>query len=203
MTLKSKVLVYEINNLSDARYCAGMGVDMLGFCINKESEKFQTPEKIKEMISWVSGSAIVLETGVLNTESLDAIELIQPDYLLISQEDYKNSNQNITQIPIIQKLQIGASFYGNIENHLIEDADLYLLENNSLDSTSSIHNELMALCKKKNIILGFGIHPDTIDSIIEDIKPSAIALKGGKEISPGLKSFDELADILEILEILD
>ncbi len=37
MALKTIVKVGNITNLSDARYCAVMGVDMLGFCLNKQS----------------------------------------------------------------------------------------------------------------------------------------------------------------------
>ena len=40
--LKTLIKVSNINNLSDARYCAGMGVEMLGFSMDELSiEKFK------------------------------------------------------------------------------------------------------------------------------------------------------------------
>ena len=48
--LKTQVKVSSITNLSDARYCAGMGVDLLGFPIQEISlEKFT--EILKQILA--------------------------------------------------------------------------------------------------------------------------------------------------------
>ena len=56
--LKTFVIVGEISNLSDARYCAGMGVDVLGFNINPVEETCVAPETLNEISGWVAGVAI-------------------------------------------------------------------------------------------------------------------------------------------------
>ena len=61
MALTTIVKVGNITNLSDARYCAGMGVDMLGFCFEKKSEQYIDPESYKEIIGWISGPQLVGE----------------------------------------------------------------------------------------------------------------------------------------------
>ena len=55
MGLRTTVIVNEINNLSDARYCAGMGVDYLGFSLESTDPGYVDPERFKEITSWVSG----------------------------------------------------------------------------------------------------------------------------------------------------
>lgn len=54
--LKCKVYVGGINNLSDARYCAGMMVDFLGFNIAKIGK-----QRFSEITHWVEGIDIVIE----------------------------------------------------------------------------------------------------------------------------------------------
>ena len=50
------------------------------------------------------------------------------------------------------------------------------------------------------MILGVGIAADSVHKTLEELQLNGIALAGGEEIKPGLKDFDELADILEALE---
>ena len=53
--LKTKVKVSSIENLSDARYCAGMGVEWLGFPLA------MPVEKLEEIRNWLAGVQIVGE----------------------------------------------------------------------------------------------------------------------------------------------
>ncbi len=43
MSLNTFVYIRDVDNLSDARYCAGMGVDMIGFRLDRSRK-----------ISWIS-----------------------------------------------------------------------------------------------------------------------------------------------------
>ena len=61
MSLKTKVKVGNITNLSDARYCAGMGVDMLGFAIGKADGQGVGATKFKEITDWIAGPEFILE----------------------------------------------------------------------------------------------------------------------------------------------
>ena len=61
MALKTMVKVGQITNLSNARYCAGMGVNMLGFVVDDGSEFFISPEQFREISGWVAGVEFVGE----------------------------------------------------------------------------------------------------------------------------------------------
>src|SRR5688572_15531110 len=61
MPLKTLVKVGNITNLSDARYCAGMGVDMLGFRVIEGQENFVAPKLFQEIRGWVAGPKVVAE----------------------------------------------------------------------------------------------------------------------------------------------
>ena len=55
MALKTLVKVGKISNLSDAWYCAGMSVDMLGFTVIASQENYVSPELFREMRGWFYG----------------------------------------------------------------------------------------------------------------------------------------------------
>jgi phosphoribosylanthranilate isomerase len=51
------------------------------------------------------------------------------------------------------------------------------------------------------ILSGETINSTSVLDIINTVKPMGIELKGGTEISPGLKDFEALSEILELLEL--
>ena len=71
MARKPVVYVSRITNLSDARYCAGMGVDMIGIVIDRNHPDYVSPQKYKEMIGWISGPRHVAEfTTTINIDQV-------------------------------------------------------------------------------------------------------------------------------------
>ena len=48
MQLKTKVFVLEVNNLSDARYCAGFGVDTIAFSTDGD-KKLSLEEQVQNV----------------------------------------------------------------------------------------------------------------------------------------------------------
>ncbi len=57
------------------------------------------------------------------------------------------------------------------------------------------------LAEDCRVILGFGITVENVQSLVEETGIYGISLSGGKELKPGLKDLDKLAEILEKLEI--
>ena len=62
--------------------------------------------------------------------------------------------------------------------------------------SGSISAELPAL-------INDGFNAGDLLSLLDQFQPKGIVLEGGNEIRPGYKDFNELADILELLEIDD
>jgi phosphoribosylanthranilate isomerase len=89
--------------------------------------------------------------------------------------------------------------------HEIKDKVQYFL----FESDQGIHykahivNEVMELAQSYPIIMGFNVNVNTLDVLLDSSDVKGVALKGGEEIRPGYKDFDELADILEALELED
>ena len=80
MSLKTIVKISNVTNLSDARYCAGMGVDMLGFSMDADSPNYIDPKKFGEIRGWVAGVQIVGETTATDPDVIEQLlDTYQPD----------------------------------------------------------------------------------------------------------------------------
>jgi len=208
MALKTFVKVSEVNNLSDARYCAGMGVDVLGFNIDSLDEGFVPPEKFLALKEWVSGVAYAAEFSVSavadiekqlkNYEPFDFIQIDNPDYL----PDLLH-----LQMPIILAVDISDfQHVKSLEAHLRKvqhQVKYFLLENGEEGFMHISLDEVLALADNYPVLLEYGINADNVNNIIAETRVGGIALRGGDEIRPGYKHFDELADILEAIETDD
>ena len=206
MALSTFVKISGITNLSDARYCAGMYVDLLGFSLERESDIFITPAQFNEITGWVSGLEFVgefvtyqlpeVQETLVNYPSVKWIEhdRIEPlvelegkGYGLI----YKMDLQEVRHIEqeVAEKLnESGIIFHITSDHEELDEEDL---------------NAIKLISAHCRVVLGVGITAQNVKELIDELNLYGISLTGGNEIKPGLKDFDELADILEALEIED
>lgn len=203
MGLKTLVKISEVNNLSDARYCAGMGVEMLGFSLDENHPKFIELAKLREISTWISGVKSVGEFSGENVENMNYLaKELGLDYVQLNLPVKKEALKEIHK-PLILKLSIETFSKNELENYFREYKDsveFFLLESDKHDSVLPILEDLKFWCKSYPILLGIGIKAENLDVILKEITPAGLALKGGEEIKPGLKTFDELSEILEALE---
>lgn len=194
--LQYTVYVRSISNLSDARYCAGMGVELLGFCFDETNGiSISEFEAIK---GWLSGVKIVAEFYTSNLDLIKkTIDNIKPDFVHIS---VKNTNwEDEISTPIIYDF--------NIDNKIpiFPKLGSLVVLSCSNDGQNIYDNHLLikelVFDNQYKLFFGYGITAGNIKTHITTYKAFGIALKGGSEIAPGLKSFDELADILEAIEV--
>lgn len=201
MALKTLVKISSVNNLSDARYGAGMGVELMGFNLNKSEGNYIDINTFTEITNWISGVKIVGEFADL--DYLDIIEAISNYNLDFIQVDDMNQIVALkeTKIPIILRIDISNNSFQELENLLkLAKAHIsyFLLESKNNDIAL---NNLFKLSENFPIILDSGVTIKNLDNIITQSSIKGIALKGGNEIQPGIRDFDEMADILEFLEI--
>ena len=84
-TSKVFTKINAVTNLSDARYCAGMGVAFLGFCLDKSDPSYISPEQFKKITGWIQGVALVGELEEKNKVSIQQIsQQYMVDYIQLS-----------------------------------------------------------------------------------------------------------------------
>ena len=77
----------------------------------------------------------------------------------------------------------------------------YSKNNLSWSSIASKQNALKDICNRFKIILSIDFEIDQLNEILETLQIHGLNLTGGEEEKVGLKSFDELDQILDALEV--
>jgi len=189
MSLKTKVKAGNITNLSDARYCAGMGVDWLGFPADAVN-----PVTFKEITDWVTGPAFILELS--EKSSIESIG----DYNVSMLEIAPHQLNLIDQLPTMKWLvRLSLSDWDEQKNELFifKDKIEYLVMEPDIPNL-----EVLA-----HIAGSFRILINQTDShnpgSLLALPVEGINVAGENELKPGLKDFEKLSSILEELEVVD
>ena len=191
--LKTFVKVGGINNLSDARYCAGMGVDQLGFTLTETEDEEGINEKaFNDICGWVSGIEVVLENYSPDMHNHLEIEWVEAR----SAEEVNIALQNNKKVIRI----IGKSDLTDIDSCKSDQIDYYLIKV-SLEDVMKSQKEIKDLSSIYKVVLELNQKPNqNISELLEKFNLGGISLHGGSEIRPGLKDYDTLSEILEELE---
>ncbi|MFZ1806860.1 MAG: hypothetical protein WAU36_06555 [Cyclobacteriaceae bacterium] len=195
MQLKTKVKVGNITNLSDARYCAGMGVDLLGFPIGNATGQISFNTFI-EIAEWVAGPAFILEyADSMDDEQFQKVtQSTSVQYVQLNYDQLVRLGTKVEKLPIILETSI-AEWEGiktNLSTYNI--SYLVLVENKNPD---------WKMVEQINSTINVLVPQHLIENIseVESFPVTGILLEGSPEDKPGQKDYDHLADVLETLEV--
>ncbi|HEY1047282.1 MAG TPA: hypothetical protein VGF79_12630 [Bacteroidia bacterium] len=168
----------SIQNLSDARYAAGMWADFIGFNFDPGTESYLDPNKAKEIIGWVSGPVFVGEFGQQPPEWIeDFVASFQLKTIQIP------SNYNY-DLPKKEGVKWIVSSNGEEKTELMQEADLIL--------TYSLNDyERLKMHYNVPVIL------QTEDWSTDASNLDGLALEGKKEDKPGTSNQADWTDFLE------
>lgn len=204
--LTRTVKISNVTNLSDARYCAGMGVEMLGFSIDEDSPNYISPKKFEEICSWLAGVQLVAESNQSDPELLlKALSEYPVHYVQVETQGLLTYLQSELNLPLILRVSVDTYDANDIYSILSRYGDevaYFLLESDvNTALTEEWINALAQLAKEYPILIGFGLDDEnTVNNLTETFPEIGIALRGSEEIRPGYKDFGSMMDILEALE---
>ncbi len=204
MALSTLVKISNVTNLSDARYCAGMGVDMLGFSMDADAPDYVDPDRFAAIRGWVAGVQIVGETHSTDPVAIEQlVQTYQPDYLQVDDAAMLPYLASFDK-PLLLRVDLTTTNPAQLEA-IVRDgsatAEYILLEGNEAQSlTAEQQDVLYKLAGKYPILLGMGITAGNVHDLLDELPVRGIALRGGDEDKPGDKEFGELMDILEAIE---
>jgi phosphoribosylanthranilate isomerase len=203
MALKCLVKVNAINNLSDARYCAGMGVDLLGYRLDPGVEDAMDLNNFREINEWVAGIQTVGEYGNAEAATIMRTDaLFHTDYIEYSRPELTHDLKSMNR-PLILTLyldDLNDSDLNSTLEYCSGTVDYYVLTSERPMTQEEITKAIIQIPPQYPIILGTGIDKNNIQSLLSTLPIRGVALSGSDEIRPGYKDYDRLADILEVLE---
>jgi phosphoribosylanthranilate isomerase len=194
--LRLPVKVNSITNLTDARFCAGMGVEMLGFSMSEKHERHIKTDKANGITGWLSGVKVVSECyfGEKSDVLVDAAKAVSAEVIEIDAIMYKPNS--ISDFNLILRLSVAE--WETVKGVLPENALLHLmLEKSDLENISAIQE----ISESQSTLLNVSkLDLSLVDNLLSKVPAYGISIDGGNEISPGISDFDHLAEVLEYLE---
>ncbi|WP_462249747.1 beta/alpha barrel domain-containing protein [Ekhidna sp.] len=199
MGLKTFVKISNISNLSDARYCAGMMVDVMGFNIDPTSDSFISESDFSEITEWVAGVSFAGEFHNADVDQIrDIIKNYRVDYIEISNLDIVEKIGLLNK-PLIVRLTIDSEAKLNelksTLSYLDELAKMVIIKSdnpeiyNQLDAQIGYYNGNLKLLKGYSVLTNENLG-----------KFPGIELEATEEERPGFKDYGQIMDVLESLE---
>jgi phosphoribosylanthranilate isomerase len=211
MELKTNVKLGEVNNLSDARYAAGVGAAFLGFNFSPSHPQYIAPSQVEEIVGWLTGPALVGEFDNELTDIIrDTAERFHLDYVQLNEFNPAQAAE-LKDLSVIQNIHIHGDMHPAdviAKVDAVQHPDMYYML--TFDSHASQEsflgkagNQLLLteFCRDYPVIFNFHFTPDNLINFIDQYNPFGINLRGGSEIKPGYKDFDALNELLELLEM--
>ncbi len=209
--LKLKIKASQITNLTDARYFAAKEVEWLSFNFKENTDNYIEPMRARAMFDWVEVPHIVGEFDDFDAEAvnfyaenwgLKAVQIgettevfdVKSDYIVKEIVIDNTTNAQILRGLLSPSANMVAAFQLNFEQNSISFSDL-----KSGKHPLSI-SDILSLCTAFKIILSIDFQLVELEEILA-LKPFGLSLKGGEEERVGVKSFDELDEIFDALEI--
>lgn len=207
--LKTRIKASQITNLTDARYFAAREVEWLGFNLDAGTENFIHPHNIKAIKEWLEGPKIVGEFGMQdNSEIKAAADFLALDMIQVGQFT-DVSSLALGNVSVIKEfvMEKGTDYY-DLRSSLESDSanvDFFLLNyaknNISWEAIATKKSTLKDLCSRFKIILSLDFEMNELEDVLQTIPVHGLNLTGGEEEKVGFKSFDELDEILDALEV--
>ncbi|NME67363.1 hypothetical protein [Flammeovirga aprica] len=198
MALNTRVFVSDVDNLGDGRYCAGMGVELIGFPIEASHKRYVSPDKFKEIASWLAGikfAGELYESAEVNLEEYEAIDVLVTDNPALVNDLSKLGKPLIFRI----KVENNLSEIEQQMSMLEQQVEMFQLEFEETLSEETL-KQLKTFTEEYKILIAGGFDENSINDVLETVNPEGIALKGGSEVSVGVNTFDGLVEVIEAIE---
>ncbi|MBK6903685.1 MAG: hypothetical protein IPH04_13010 [Saprospirales bacterium] len=212
--LKTLVKASSISNLTDARYFSAWEVKWLGYCLDPDSPDFVRPDQLQAIRSWVDSVELIGEFG--NQALPDIVQTaatLQLDAIQLSRTLPTEWLPELPDLPVIQELVLTHDIsaqtlhsqlmaYGPYVSYFLLD---FTRNGPTWAEIQEEHSQLpvgllRSFCNDFPILLAFDWTPDNLEEVLYHIAPSGISIKGGAEEKVGLKSFEEMDRIFELLQ---
>jgi phosphoribosylanthranilate isomerase len=195
-----RILARHITNLTDARYFAAKEVAYLAFNLQEGTAGYLDPIYMQAMREWVQGPAITGEFGPGTSEQtinaavqfygLEAV--VVPAGIRYMQVDAPEVLVKVRLTDPADPFPVGLSEEG---------IAAFVVELANADHAWSDYVEVLKKSGRPCFVQYAG-SSDELHALLESDAPIyGLALIGGEEEAVGVKSFDELEDIFDVLEM--
>lgn len=198
------VKVCGITNIGDAYVAAESGADALGFIFYPKSQRYVAPAKAKEMIQKLPPE--IIRVGVfVNHEIQEVKAIVQFCGLNLIQLHGDESPEYCAQFPMSSLVKAVScqteEEIQELKNYPVAAILMDAREAGHYGGTGKKSDWRLAIKIKEThpLILAGGLNRENIREAIERVKPQAVDINSGVEISPGKKDPNKIREIMKIV----
>lgn len=211
--LKTNIFAGSISNLTDARYFAARGAQYLSFNLDESAELSISAEKTAAIQDWVEGPAFI---GAFQMTSLEDIRFLvnRLNLQLVQTGPFipiESLKDNTLGVPLIREVVIEQlNDLTNLQNQVVTlsatfDFIFINFEKNGISWSAIKENEAFFSFLKNwksdsKLLLAIAHQPSETQDILDQLNPFGLYLQGGEEEKVGFKSYDDLDEILDVLD---
>ncbi len=193
-----KTLAMRITTLTDARYFAAREVDFLAFRIEEQMDGFIDPMNVKAIKEWVQGPAILGEFQNFGPVAVrETVAFLGLDGAVVGANFSTKSIFDLAGIrvfrEILEKNPAKLAAQLAVEKEMVE-AFLVVADQIPTDFLGELAAQFPMFIKTS-------AQPEDVPKILAVLKPAGLIFTGGDEEKTGLRSFEEIEAVFELLEI--
>jgi len=205
MPLRTQILASQINNLSDARYFAAYPVDWMSFVGNPNASNYLDLEQVNEIIGWIAGPKILMDArGCSPAQIQTFVNQVQVSGLIIDatqtisaelQEHYEILR--VIYVPALIDLSALEAEIVQMNNN---DILVYDFQTNDADTSVVLQPEFAPFLTSRSVFIDGQISIKEVSRFLNS-GANGLVITSGVEEKVGLRSFEDIQDLMEELEI--
>jgi len=193
----------SITNLTDARYFAAREVDFLGFNLDEGTEGYVEPSVMRAIREWVEGPRIVGEFSTAPAEVVrEAAAFFQLDAVQVRASAHLDALPTLADIPVLLELEadISPAAAEAIMRQATPLAQFFVLPFSVKHRSDADTAAWATLFVQYPVLLHTSASSAHLPELLSILKIKGLSLTGGEEERVGVKSFDEIEEVFEVLE---
>ncbi len=198
----------RIVHLTDARYFAAREVDYLGFNLEEATEGYLDPMYMKAIREWVEGPKIVGEFSSAPIEVVrESAAFFGLDAVQVSAANHGNQLADLGGLEVILSVKItpnGLEVPAETLKQYAALVDVLLFEATPDTDVQALFASApdfwRNLFRQKPALLQANVPAEAWPELIREYQLAGLGLTGSEEEQTGVKSFDEIEEIFEILD---
>lgn len=199
-----EVKICGVTNINDAYIAAENGVDALGFIFYPKSQRYVAPERAKEIIQKLPHE--IIKVGVfVNHEIHEVKEIAKFCSLNLIQLHGDESPEYCAQFPKSSLIKAVScrleEDIRKLRNYSVRAILVDARQPRHYGGTGKNSDWRLAIKVKEMqpLILAGGLNKENIRKAIETVRPQAVDINSGVEISPRKKDPNKIREIIEIV----
>ncbi len=203
-----EVKICGVTNINDAYIAIECGVDALGFIFYPKSQRYVVPERAEEIIEKLPCE--IVRVGVFVNHKIEEVkEIVKFCGLNLIQLHGDESPEYCAQFQISSLIKAVSPLIEEdiqkLKNYPVRAILVDARQPGNYGGTGKNSDWRLAIKIKEihPLILAGGLNNGNIRKAIETVRPQAVDINSGVEISPGKKDPDKLREIIEIVRETD